>query len=527
MGAYLAARLAHSSGDTKAAAAFYGLALDYDPENADLMRKTFTLMVAEGHFDQALPLALRMVALDSDSPLPTLTLGVRDVRDGRLKEAEARFANLPKRGGIAFLGPLMTAWVQAAEGRTDDALASLASLAQNPALKALHAFHAGLILDLAGRDADAQAQYAIALAGQSGIRPIEAAGSLFQRTGHPDQARALYDAYQAEHPDTLLFDGAELLAAGTNAPRPVADAKAGIAEAMFDLSTLVRQGSSPDYALVFCRLGLELTPDFPLAQLTLADLLSAQGRLTEANALYRAIDPATPAYALGQVRMAVNLDDGDDTEGAVTALEALAKSHPAAVDPLITLGDILSHRKRYDGAVQAFTRALGRTGGNQPRYWSVHYSRGVAYDRLHQWPKAEADFITALKLKPDASEVLNYLGYSWIDLGINLEQGRAMIEKAVALNPRDGAVVDSLGWALYRTGDFTGAVRELEHAVELRPEDSTINEHLGDAYWQVGRSGEARLQWQRAMSLDPDPDQIAPLQEKVRTGRLPDKPVSR
>ncbi len=525
LGDFLAARLAHAHGDTKAAAEFYASALAHDPDNVELMQRAFTLMVAEGKLDAATPLAERLVALDADSPMPILVLGVRDAREGHFAQADARFATLPKRGVNAFLSPLLSAWALAGEGRTDAALEALTPLTQNAGLKSLHAFHSGLINDLADRSVPADDQYKVALAGQLNIRTVEAAGSLAQRTGHADHAKDLYDRYRAEHPETMLFDGGKLLQAGIHAPRPVADAKAGLAEAMFDLASLMRQGNANDYAMVFCRLALALQPDFPLAQMTAADLLSAQGRVADANALYRAIDPASPVHAFGRLRVAINLDESGDSDGALAELSRLAQERPDNLDALVTMGDVHRRHKQYDDAAKDYTGALARTKGDQPDFWALYYSRGIAYERADQWPKAEADFQKALQLQPDQPDVLNYLGYSWIDKGMNLDQGRKMIERAVELRPDDGAIIDSLGWALYRMGDFQGAVKNLEHAVALKPEDSTINEHLGDAYWRAGRLSEAAYQWNRSMALGPEPEQMDALKEKINTGELPAKSV--
>jgi len=117
--------------------------------------------------------------------------------------------------------------------------------------------------------------------------------------------------------------------------------------------------------------------------------------------------------------------------------------------------------------------------------------------------------------------VLNYLGYSWIDRGENLDRGLQMIQKAVELRPEDGYIVDSLGWAHYRLGDYSSAVQYLEKAIELVPEDPTINDHLGDAYWQSGRSVEARYQWRRALQFGPQDDEIKPIQAKLDGGTVP------
>jgi tetratricopeptide (TPR) repeat protein len=129
----------------------------------------------------------------------------------------------------------------------------------------------------------------------------------------------------------------------------------------------------------------------------------------------------------------------------------------------------------------------------------------------------------ALDLLPDQPNVLNYLGYSWIDQGVNLDDGMKMIKRAVEQRPDDGYIVDSLGWAYFRIGNYDDAMKNLERAVELRPEDPTINDHLGDAYWRVGRKLEAKFQWAHARDLKPEPDDLPKIEEKIANG-LPDEP---
>ena len=128
--------------------------------------------------------------------------------------------------------------------------------------------------------------------------------------------------------------------------------------------------------------------------------------------------------------------------------------------------------KRYAEAVDYYTRAIALIDKPEQKHWSYFYSRGTCYERLKKWPLAEADLQRALQLSPDQALVLNYLGYSWIDQNRNLKQGLALIEKAVRQKPDDGYIVDSLGWAYYRLGNYKEAVKHLERAVELRPEDA-------------------------------------------------------
>jgi len=110
-------------------------------------------------------------------------------------------------------------------------------------------------------------------------------------------------------------------------------------------------------------------------------------------------------------------------------------------------------------------------------------------------------------------------------MNINLDEGLEMIRKAVSIKPDDGYIVDSLGWAYYRLGQYEDAVTELERAAELRAGDPTINDHLGDAYWRVGRKLEATFQWNRALGLKPEEAEIPKIKAKIENGLADEKPA--
>ena len=522
LGAYLAARMAQVNGDTKSAADFLGAALAHESDNTDLLQSSLLVLLTEGRLDEAKPIAQALLTYESDAAWPLVLLGVDAANRQDYSEARKLFAAVPKRSINAVLAPLLLAWSLAGNGLPDAALEALSPLAQFEGFKPVQALHAGLILDQAGRVESAIDQYKIALSGPLNIRTIEAVGSAYQRLGRQDEARDLYRRYMDEHPETMLFDAPGLLIQGDKIARTVPDARTGMAAVFFDVSQLLRQGDTLQMSMIFNRMALYLQPDFPLAQLTAGDLLTTKGDLVEADALYRSISARSPVHSFAHLKLAANLDEQGDTQGAIQELSALQADLPNTIEIPITLGDLQRRHKNFVQAAAAYTKALTLFRGAPSDAWALHFSRGVCYERAHDWPQAEADFRQALTLKPDQPDVLNYLGYTWIDRGINLHEARAMIEKAVKLRPRDGAIVDSLGWALYRLGDFYPAVENLEKAVELKPVDPTINEHLGDAYWKVGRQEEARLQWRRALGLDPEPEQIDGLTEKNRTGRLPE-----
>jgi len=311
-----------------------------------------------------------------------------------------------------------------------------------------------------------------------------------------------------------------LTARSTGATQPTIRSPAdGLAEAMFDLASVLNQAETIDLSLLYARFALNLRPQFGLAQLLLADVLSAQNKPEESLTVLSEIKPNSLYYPSARLRSAINLDTLERTDEAIAQLKTMAAEQPQSVATEVQLGDILRNKKRFAEAVTAYDDAIHRAASvGMPERWSLFYDRGVALERSGQWERAEQDLKHALELKPEQPLVLNYLGYSWIDRGENLDEGLKMIEKAVELRPDDGYIVDSLGWAHYRMGDYAGAVEQLEKAVELVPQDPTINDHLGDAYWQSGRLSEARYQWQRALQFGPQENEIKPIEEKLQSG---------
>jgi Flp pilus assembly protein TadD len=238
-------------------------------------------------------------------------------------------------------------------------------------------------------------------------------------------------------------------------------------------------------------------------------------------AALRVLAPVTaddPVAALVRLRRATLLDRQGASEEALHMLDQLTHDFADRPEPLAMQGDILRGQRRFPEAVAAYDRAVALLAHPGRANWPLFYDRGIALERAHNWPRAEADFLKALELAPNQAFVLNYLGYSWAEQGRNLARARQMIERAMEQRPNDGAIMDSLGWVLLRQGDIAGAVKNLERAVELEPEDATINGHLGDAYAAAGRKLEAQYQWRLALNLKPEPDDVSKLQAKLREG---------
>lgn len=522
-GAYLAGRHAQQSEDWGNAARYMEQALSHDPGNVSLLRRTFLLQLGDGRIPQAVALARRLAERDRTSHLAATVLAADDLAANRAKQAEKRLAGAVGEDGLGqYVTPLLRAWLDMASSRPDAALKALAPLAVSPGFSALHDLQAALVSDLAGRKADAAALYAKASETGASLRVTQLVANFHEREGRPDEARRVYERFLKDAPDPLLIEPA-MKALGQGPAKPiVGNARDGMAEALFELSSALHQEGASELALLYGRVALQLRPDFPLARLMVGDVLAARKRPVEAMAEYRQVGGDQGMRWVARLRTAELLQQQKRDEEAIRLLEEMAAERPDRMDTLVAIGDLHRGAERFEQAVVAYDRAMERAGtAPSPRLWAIHYARGIALERSKRWERAEADLLKALELSPEQPYVLNYLGYSWVDRGENLDRAKAMILRAVELRPNDGYIVDSLGWVLYRLGDLDGAVANLEKAVELKPLDATINDHLGDVYWRVGRRAEARFQWERALMHAEDDKLKGEIRVKLASGLQP------
>ena len=523
-GPYLAAESAARRGDIAEAARLYALALARDADNADLMERTVTYQMAAGQISRAISVARRLDALRPGHHLGVLLLAVDALKRGDTARAREMLATGGPDGG-PFVGQLIDAWAAFSGGDTDAARALLTKLEEGSnggaAGEIVGTYHRGLLESAAGLDADAitALDRTLERAGNSTLRLTRVRAGVLARLGRVEDAlAAVADRLSQTLGDKRLEALASDLAAG-KIPAPVVQTGVqGAAEALFGVSGYLARGTSRQIGLAYAQLAVYLDPGLIESRLLIAGLLHQDLQYDLAITAYEAIPADSPEALDAEIGRAGAMQDAGRVDEGISALRATVAAYPRSIEAHTSLGDMLRQDSQFAEAADAYDRALALVSNPERRHWPMFYQRAIAFERSKQWPQAEADFLKALELEPDQPLVLNYLGYSWVEMGENLVEAQAMIEKAVEQRPKDGYIVDSLGWVLYRLGEFDGAVEHLETAVELKPVDPVINDHFGDALWMVGRRTEAQFQWKRSLSFEPEEENAVRIRRKLADG---------
>jgi tetratricopeptide (TPR) repeat protein len=522
-GSYLAARHAGGQRDAAAAAAYYRAALRGDPRNTELLGRTFLAVLANGDVDEAIKLAERVLQTDKTDRVAHLVLGVRSIKQKQYPLARRELAQ-SIRGPITDLAAtLLSAWTLASPGEARLATDSIDKLTGAEWYAIFKDLHAALILDLTAQKKDAPRRFERAYKNDpTALRVVQAYASFLSRQGNSAEALKVLASFEEALPrHPLIAEATSEIKAGKKLSLMIDSPQAGAAEVLYGLGAALGRRGGEDLGLIYLQLALYLAPSHSLALLSLGDLYEALKNPELANKTYERVPTSSPLQRNAQIQMAMNLDTLERTDEAKASLEKLIAAHPGDLEAIMALGNVLRGRKQFAECADVYSKGIETIAKPEKSNWVIYYFRGICYERAKQWPQAEGDLKKALVLFPEQPHVLNYLGYSWIDQGVNLDDGMRMIKRAVEQRADDGYIVDSLGWAHYRLGNIEEAVKQLERAVELKPEDPTINDHLGDAYWRVGRMLEARFQWSHARDLKPEPDDLVKIEEKLKFG-LPD-----
>ena len=521
-GNYLSALIASADRDTPAAEVYYRETLRADPRNPDLLERAFAAALSNGDESSANSLGERLLARDSNNNLARLAIAVHDIEQGQFAAARSHLSSADASRARDVTTALLTAWCYAGQSDLRRALDTLDRIHDRSVL-AFRDYHAGLIAGLLGNSAEAQRRLKSAYdSDKNSLRFADAYARALAAQGDLAGATKVYEDFSAIIPHHPLIERALADLKTNQALDPlVHNAKEGAAEALYGLGSAGSRQGDELPALVYLRLSLYLRPSSDLTAVTLASLFEQLKQSDQVIAAYQLVPSSSPLKMGADIQIALELDGMGKTDEATRRLTEIVAARPHDVEALSALAELQRSAKKYVEAAATYDQAIAAVGIPQRDNWTLFYFRGICYERSKQWPKAEADFKKALELNPDQPLVLNYLGYSWVDQGLNLEEAFKMLRRAVELRPNDGYIVDSLGWAHFKLGQYAEATETLEKAINLKPADPVLNDHLGDAYWRVNRRIEAHFQWNHARDMGAGPGRSPADFEKIEVG-LPD-----
>jgi tetratricopeptide (TPR) repeat protein len=516
-GLYLAGEAAIDRGSSKDAALYFSRASAGDPASTAIRSRAFTSALVAGEIPSAARLANGLSeGSDPVQALARLTRAVEDMAQDRSQDALPLLTPTPG-GAHAGAAALLKPWAAAQAGLWTEAEA-VPDLGGNSVLTAVADLGQAEIFEREGKFPQAEAAFKAHANPKNGLF-ILGYGGFLERRGRAEDAWNLYDKALRAKPTDIAF-------AAHGTPPPAVGVKEGAAEALIAPAVLMMAQRQGDSGLAYLRLSLRLDPTLDEAWVLVGDAMTAAGDADAAHEAYNHVKPGSEQYVTARGDLVLALQKAGDKAGALALASETMKTQPDNPRLLTLYADLLSDDERYSEATSALDKAIAAVGESEAG-WTLFYLRGAAEERSGKWPAAEADLQHALKLQPDEPEVLNYLGYAWVDRGEHLPEALALLEKAESLSPDNGAIVDSLGWARYRTHDYRSAIIDLERAIQLDPSDPEVNDHLGDTYWRVGRRLEAQYQWRRVLSLEPDAKTRAAVEAKLKDGLEPEQAANR
>lgn len=519
---FLIARFASLTNDPEEAAEKYAEVARARPGDASITeRAVFSALLANNF-----PLALRVSESAGEtvleqSSLPRLALAAEAISSKDYEDV-ARLTERDKSGPFyALVLGSLEAWSLFGQGELATAELTLMDAAgEDPYLRDIMLNSLALMEVAAAQDDEALETLGVledngtltAAAAESYARLLVSQGE----TAHALSVLSVYLEETGHNP--LISDALERLTAGEQLPVVRLSASEGAALSIYVPAAALAAQSADDLPGVYYSIALRLDPQLQAARALFADALDRSGRSEDAITMLRAIPESSPYHvtAIGQLAWALHRT-GRDEEALDIARQTLTEGPQR--DLKIQIADLLRSLEADEDALATFNEIIAADEAEGLGDWRLYYARGALRERLGHWPEAEEDLLQAKTLNPSSPEVLNHLGYSWVDRGLHLERGMDLIRQALSLRPNSGAITDSLGWGYYKLGDFDQAVYYLELAAEIDPDLAEIVDHLGDAYWMTGRRTEARFQWERAITLlQDDEQQIRKLRRKMVTG---------
>ena len=260
----------------------------------------------------------------------------------------------------------------------------------------------------------------------------------------------------------------------------------------------------------YLNLSKYLNRDFHSFDTLLAENFYKINNFEQAKKIYNSIEKNGGAYLWYAAKQKAKIFIKEEkNEKALNILSrAFERTPEKNIYEKFDYAEFLKSNKQFEEAIKYYTQIIQSTSKSHPLYPSVTDGRGVAYERIGEWEKAEKDLLSSLEISPDQAYVINYLAYSWIEKGIKIEKSLEMLRRANKLKSDDPYIIDSLGWALFKLKRYDDSKKYLQSAVKLMPADPIVNDHYGDVLWMNGNKIQARYYWNYVLKLEDTEEEL-------------------
>lgn len=501
--------------------------IENSDSDAALLQRSYKLMLFSGEIDSSIEYAKKYTTKNKNSLSANILIALGHIKKNEFKQASKvlKRADLENDDVVSRIDSsilkLLKVWSLSGEGKNSEAILRLNDLAKKGDVpEFFYRYMLALLYEVSGDVNAAEKQYEILVKGVD-ILPYhftKSIASFYKRIGKFDLAKDIYFKYISLHKSSSHFSR-EINESSVESNKTH---QRGVLEVLQEAARVLYSSEYYSEAVGYLRLSLYLDENADEQKILLASYYQSKNKHDTAILIYKTIDDESDFYLAARIAIAENLHRSGNEAAAYKYLTRLAKSYDSD-RILISLGDLLRKSKKYVRASDVYSKVLSSRAEPNKADWPIIFARGICYEQAGDWEKAEKDLQKALVMNPNQPDIMNYLGYSWIDRDMNIEQAKNMVSLAVKARPNDAQIVDSMGWVLYKMQDFTKASLFLERAAEITPNDAVINDHLGDSYWREGRFNEASFQWKKALKYRKDNDvEIIKTEDKIKNG-LPDQ----
>lgn len=521
VGSFLSSKIARSLTDIENAAYYAKYSYNRNPDSSALGAIALEALLANGQITEALPIGLKI-----SKNMPEVTLAqylhvIDSLNSNANDKALETLLKISPNGIDNYILSILQTWASAGSNKELGGLEIMKGQADRGVLEPLYDYHTALIYEFIGNIEKANVFYSniINRSNNANAHVYARAALFFQNNDFTELYNKTLTKLETIDPysnELFILKNTKSFSYQKN----ITNIKEGIAEVFLNSAEILFNEGIDRQALIYAQISTYLAPNMDSTSYLLGRIFKSINDNERALKYFKKVNDYSFVSHDAKIAYAETLYDLEGINNSFEYLNNFKKLFPDNINYTRTLAELFYKANNFEKSIEYYDLIFQNIEKIEFKHWPLFYSSGIALERGKKWKRAEKQFLAALQFVPNNPQVLNYLGYSWIDQGINIQQAMKMIAKAAEQRPNDGYIIDSLGWAYFQIGNYEIAVTNLEKAVEL-VSDSIIIDHLGDALYFSGRKLEAIFQWKRALEFDPSDEMIDTLNNKINGNILP------